>query len=336
MTFMVSFERRVARRAGILALLCACASSVGSLRVASAQAQPSGDANEARLLFDRGVALIDQGRFADAILSLEASQRLRPSPAVTYNIALALRGVGRVQESIAAFERYLLQPSRNATPEELARIRATVVELRQSLARLVLRVVPPGALVRIDGAAARAIAEPIVLDPGAHVIELSAQHYVSERRTLTVAPSATMTLDIALRESPDVATLAVEPTVAHATVWIDDQLVGTGSVAREVASGEHRVRVECRECSNATRVVRVSRGQTLRVQMDVTRRAGVSPGVIGVAIGGSVAVATATAIVVGVLVSNANAPRPYDGELVRGSGTWGGNHSFKRSNRPWR
>ncbi len=91
------------------------------------------------------------------------------------------------------------------------------------------------------------------------------------------------------------------------------------------------MRVECRECSYATRTVRLSRGQTLRVQIDVTRRAGASPVVIGLAVGASVAVATAVAVVVGVLVSDANTPRLYNGELVRGSGTWGLNHSFKRS-----
>jgi hypothetical protein len=321
-------HRRSARRRGLAALaLCVCAASL--VAPSRANAQSAGDANEARSLFERGVALIDQQQFAAAIELLEQSQRLRPSPSVTYNLGLALRGVGRLQESIAAFERYLAQPSRSATAEEVAQVRAIANTLRASLAQLELQVEPAGALVRIDSAPARAVTGPIVLDPGTHAIEVTAQHHVGERRTVSLAARARVALSIALRPTPAVATLVVEPSVLQANVWIDGQLVGAGAVTRELAAGEHRVRVQCGECTNAERTVRLERGQTLRLQVDVSRRAGVSPVVIGVGVGAGIA-AVAAAITIGVVVASAPAA-PYNGEFSQNPGVWGGNHAFKRS-----
>lgn len=324
-----SVTRRRARRWPWLLLCSLLACSVGPLdvRVAWAQTRPS--EAEARTQFERGVALLDQQRFAEAISALEASQRLRPSPAVTYNLALALRGVGRMQASIAEFERYLAQPSRSATPEELAQIRGIVAELRRSLVTLELRVSPGDAMVRIDGAAPQRMTGSLMLDPGAHSVEVTAPTYLSASRSVTLAHGSRTALEITLEPTPAVGTLTVDPVPSSAIVYVDGQRAGSGTTTRVVSSGEHSVRVECSDCASVSRTVRVDRGQNIRLHLDVTRRGGVAPWVVGVSVGAGVAAVTAAAVVTAVVLSNSG-DGLYNGSLA---GTWGGNHTFKRSAR---
>ncbi|MDP3276147.1 MAG: PEGA domain-containing protein [Deltaproteobacteria bacterium] len=314
-------------------LMAAVSFALSTVLVATpvfAQSSPDHVA-QARTLFEHGVQLIDERRFAEAITSLEESQRLRPSPAVTYNLGLALRGVGRVQDAIAAFERYLAQPSRSATPTELEQVRGIVTQLRAAIVQLDLRTIPSTSVVRLDGQAPVSLTGPVTLDPGPHTLEISAPTYLSTTRTLQLAAGSRTTLEVTLEPTPSVATLVVEPTVATATVWIDGRDVGQGTVTQTVSAGEHTIRVGCAVCETARRTVRLERGQQLRIGMDVTRRpSGVAPWVIGVGIAAGVVVAGA-AIALGVFAaSNGPLVGEYTGQQA---GSWGMSHRLPKRTR---
>jgi hypothetical protein len=330
--FVAAWRRRPSstRALRIAASLALCAGFALSPKLGEAQQSPDRSA-EARALFERGVQLIDEGRFGEAITTLEASERLRPSPAVSYNLGLALRGVGRPQAAIAAFERYLAQPSRSATPTELTQVRAIVAELRASLAQLALRIEPATAVARIDGAPPQTVTGLLTLDPGAHTIELSAPGFVPTTRTIELAAGARETLSVSLEALPSIATLVIEPTVATATVWIDGHVVGRGTITQTVSVGAHTVRVDCPQCESAQRTVRFERGQHLRVGVDVIRRSAGVPGwAIGVAVGASVA-AVATGVAVGVFAAT-NGPTvgEYTGQHAT---TWGMSHMLPKRTR---
>lgn len=69
----------------------------------------SSDIAEARALFIAGLAAVESGRWADAIESLERAYSLSRVPAALYNLAFALRALGRNREARDAFDRLLVE-----------------------------------------------------------------------------------------------------------------------------------------------------------------------------------------------------------------------------------
>lgn len=116
---------RVHRVAGLASLLVLAAALVAP---PSAHAQPpscnptDAELEEAQALFIAGAAAVDAGRWADAIASFERSYALSCRVAALYNLAMALRALGRHRESRDTFDR-------------LVRVHADIPdELRQTVA----------------------------------------------------------------------------------------------------------------------------------------------------------------------------------------------------------
>lgn len=65
---------------------------------------------EARQVMERGIKLLNQHRYADAIAAFEEGFRLHPDPAFLLNKAAALRDAGRYAEAVMAYENYLSDP----------------------------------------------------------------------------------------------------------------------------------------------------------------------------------------------------------------------------------
>jgi len=99
-----------------------CSSSI-------ALAEESVELSRAR--FDEGVALVDQGRFEEALVVFRELEQARSHPVLVYNIAWCLSGLERHEEAIETFESYLDQGDdsterRQAALEELGRLRTLV------------------------------------------------------------------------------------------------------------------------------------------------------------------------------------------------------------------
>jgi len=72
---------------------------------ASAQSTANNDA-KARLLFDNGAMLFEEGRYEDAIAAWERAYALSPRPLLMFNIANAQERVGDLYEAHDALNRY--------------------------------------------------------------------------------------------------------------------------------------------------------------------------------------------------------------------------------------
>jgi tetratricopeptide (TPR) repeat protein len=84
--------------------------------------------------FNEGRAFYAEHRYADALARFTAARRIRPVPALDYNIARCYDRMDRPIEAIAAYERYLAgEPS----AADAAEIRARVATLRSRGADLV-------------------------------------------------------------------------------------------------------------------------------------------------------------------------------------------------------
>lgn len=273
-------------------------------------AQPANTGSEsAREWFERGLRALDGRRFDDAIRAFERSYALRPSPVVTYNLGLALRGTGRLREAIASLERFVAQPTTGTSPAQLAAVRDEIARMRAALATVVIDVTPRGARVVIDAGEALVTSGAAQIDPGTHTVSLSLDGYRSETRLLTASRGRSTELRVALEPSDRGPRLQIEPDVASASVLVDGVELGRGSVGAPVSAGVHTVIVRAAGYREARREVRVSSDGVTRVSFAMQRDAGLRPWVIGV-IAGSAAVGAV--LIVGIAVSVRPEPRAYE------------------------
>ena len=89
---------------------------------------------EARRYFQRGMRLIESGRYSEGIASLQKAYSIRPHRNVLFNIGRAYARAGNVDRAVDYFERYLA-----TNPRDKSSVQATLRELklRQNLRALV-------------------------------------------------------------------------------------------------------------------------------------------------------------------------------------------------------
>lgn len=278
---------------------------------------------------DRGLALLRQQRWVEAMPHLEESVRLESTPLGWFNLALAYRGAGRIAAAVQAFERYLAAPEADAPAARLTAIRGEVSGLLRSVARLQLTLTPATATVQVDGRQAAMSAGELRVDPGTHALAFEAAGFEPLRREVNLQAGATMVLELQLRPSAPVAVtprepvvavapaapitgqLTVEPSIVNATVSVDGSPRGVGPVTLTLPPGEHRVEVRAVDHAVWSQSVQVRAGGAARLSPGLTRLGGGRGWVLPVAIAGGAAVATA--VIVGVAVATRGVASPTQG-----------------------
>jgi hypothetical protein len=268
------FASHAARLAIVLMLVSATARPE---QPAAARTEKISD-NEARRLFERGKEALRVGRFRDARADFERSLELVKKPSAAFNLAVALRGMGlavearRVLAQLLAGEYGELPAERRSAVKQLAR------EVRREIARLVVEIRGgPEAAVRVDGEHAGSVASGRPLDmevnPGRHVITLSARLYRTIERRVTVGSGRTLRLSetLALSAAARLATLIVSSEDPTHTVEIVGVAAATGRVERRLAPGSYEVRVRSRDGLRSSQVT-LTPGTKHRIVLD-------SPGV---------------------------------------------------------
>jgi hypothetical protein len=179
------------RNAVLIGLACAA-----WVHVSYAQnPQPPADKAMAEALFDSGKQLMEQGKYAEACPKLAESQRLDPAVGTLLYLAECYENNGQTATAWTTF-RSAESAAHNAKQtdrEQMAHDRAAVLE--KSVSRLTI-VVPAsvaaaGPEVRRDGVIVGSAAwgTAIPLDPGSHVIAVSAPHKQPWSQAITVLPN---------------------------------------------------------------------------------------------------------------------------------------------------
>ena len=207
-------------------------------------AQPrSADTARARRLFEEAMTSMDDGAYDVAIERFEASLALAPRPATAFNLALALRGAGRIREATA-----------------------TLAALRVRVAG------PPTLELRIDGE--RVEAQPGAwveerLDPGEHVVTASAPDHATIEHPIALARRAWSELDLTLEPASDTrpGVLVLESTDPSHLVEIVGVERATARLQRELPAGEYTVRITSGDGHRDSRI-EVPAGRTVRLTLD--------------------------------------------------------------------
>lgn len=166
------------------------------------------DAADAENLFARAKALMNAGKFADACPLLKESYRLDPAQGTLLNLAMCNERTGRIASAWAQF-RAVEQQARRAVPPREDRVKTAKKRadaLEPMLGRVRVVVPPaarsPGLVVRVDGDEK---GEPtwaigVVVDPGAHVVEVTAPGKKPSSLHVESKAGATVTVEVAALE----------------------------------------------------------------------------------------------------------------------------------------
>lgn len=163
-----------------------------------------------------GVDAYAEGRFAEAIEAFIAADRLRPSAALSFNIAKAYERLDDVSRALAYYREYL----HRAPPatEDRKSVNERVAELAKRLSaqgvqQVILRSTPPGATVLVNGEPVGSSPVVIELRPGAHHVEFRHPDYAPEQLDFELALDRPLDVSSVLVASAKPAAVA-EPVVS--------------------------------------------------------------------------------------------------------------------------
>ena len=175
---------------------------------------------QAQVLFESGLALSSHAKWREAREAFLESARLTPRASTFYNLAISSLELGFAREALLALERFdaLAQTGVPAAHAQLAAALRARALMR--VGTLQLSLAPAAAQVEIDGAPEPSPAAPsgersIWLDPGPHVVRVSANGMQTQSLEVSVTPQTTLYRKLELQPLAPVA--AAEP-VAPAPV----------------------------------------------------------------------------------------------------------------------
>jgi hypothetical protein len=229
--------------------------------VAHAQESPE----DARAHFERGVQLVDQSRWSEAVRELEAARAIRTTAPLLYNLGLAYRAVGRVREALSAFREFLDRLGPSGSAARRGEVDGYITELTARLSHLHVRVAPEGAAITIDGHAAES--SDLDLDPGSHRLRVAREGWQNEEQEVSLSPGEERTVSITLERAR--TRLHVETSTAGANIMVDGRRLGPGPIDTDVDPGEHVVEVSAAGHRTVRREVELSPGEVVRWQADL-------------------------------------------------------------------
>ena len=176
--------------------------------------QPSPTLDEARTAFIEGRDLMEEQEWAKAAAQFSFAVRVRNTPGLRYYVGYCQEQDGLLLEALDSYREAerLLEILPAADVEKL--IPEAVERIRAVLPQLILRNVPSGATLRVDGES-RHLSQQFALNPGKHTVLLIKKGYVSLYTDVDLEPGKRSVLEIEmepLESTPESG--AGDPSVA--------------------------------------------------------------------------------------------------------------------------
>jgi hypothetical protein len=151
--------------------------------------------------YGAGTEKFKVGYYADALEEFQAADELKPTPQAARYIGLCLHKLGRYQEALVAFQRFLA----GATPKMAAQVdevRALVAAIQQLPGKVHFESDPEGAAVSVDG---KPVAGTTPTDadvaPGTHMVRFEAPGHRPVVKELVVKFASPAQVDATLSVS---------------------------------------------------------------------------------------------------------------------------------------
>ena len=150
--------------------------------------------------FKQGRAFFDLGRYAEACEKFELSMQLDPSPGTSLNLGNCYEPQGDLVRALENFERAFAdaQRTRDLRRKELwtEAARERIASLSPRVPKLSVRNVPPGALVALDGHPIEGPRSALRVNPGRHLIEVSAPGKRTFEQDVDIATGQRLAIDV--------------------------------------------------------------------------------------------------------------------------------------------
>lgn len=251
----------LARRARIALILVALMAFFAPVREARADQA----ADDARVAFREGAALIEQAEWATALGAFERSLALRPHALTLYNIGVCQRFLGRATLAQQTLRKALTRAESSGEMPALFldQTRAYIAEVEAKLAHLTIRVTPRTTRVAVDGRAlvpadqpgvfVAGVAEPgeakpagaevldVIVDPRAIVLTFSLDGHDTIEIRKDVKPGSREEVPVSMTEQP--AQIRIASSVVGSIVRVDGVDVGIAPVVVSRPPGERLVSI---------------------------------------------------------------------------------------------
>lgn len=155
---------------------------------------------EAGRRFDQGVAYYNEGRYGAALAEFLRAYEISGEWTVLYNLGQVSAALGRAADAYVYFQRYLNDGGDEIGEMRRSEVRDSMAALEPRIARIAVEVDVDGAEILVDGrrCGTSPLAEPVVVEPGSHVVEVRGELIAGgrERREIILASGLTETIRV--------------------------------------------------------------------------------------------------------------------------------------------
>jgi hypothetical protein len=202
---------------------------------------PSPEKTEAARLKSSADGLMDQDRYADALVLYQRAWDLSADPALLYNQGRAHEALGDYPTALEKLEAF----EQTAPPAIKARVPALhelIADLRGRIATLVVKTNAPGArlLVRQKDEGAINGEKRVAMRAGTATVQVDADGYEMFRREVDLAGGATLVVEANLVAKKRDA-LVIVRTQPAANIVFDGKALGRGPLQVRATAGPHEL-----------------------------------------------------------------------------------------------
>lgn len=189
----------------ILVIVVVCHAVVVWSGAARAESSPA-NRDEARRSFQRGLDLVEQERWEEALEAFDASLEIYPTQTALFNRAMCLSLMGRPVDAIRELESHRARYGDTVNAERRAEVLEELQRLQRRVGRVEVQVQgAQAANVYLDGteAGTAPLQQPLVVNPGRHELEVRAADSPPVSRWVTVGAGDQISVVISIASSAD-------------------------------------------------------------------------------------------------------------------------------------
>ncbi|KPK14575.1 MAG: hypothetical protein AMJ62_12765 [Myxococcales bacterium SG8_38] len=185
----------------VVAFWVACALACSSIPTPAAAQVADARQEQARELFEEGLALAKADRWAEALSAFRQSEALVPRPSTSYNIANALYRLDRPVEALAQLDEYDRMAAVRTDEDAQKRSESLRELLEGAVGHVGLRIYPDTAMVFIDGRPSLLVGaeRDLSLNPGMHSLRVTNEGYEPYLGEIRVERGSRQALSVELK-----------------------------------------------------------------------------------------------------------------------------------------
>jgi len=181
-----------------LGRILAATALASGLALATSAGAVGGKKEEARIHFEQGVVLYEEGQYEQAAIAFARAYELKPSFKLLYNIGQAESELKHYARALEAFTRYLAEGGKKVPKDRVGEVKSEIERLNALVGLIIIECPVAGAKVLLDNEAKgeTPLAYPIFVDIGKHEVVVKQGQDELLREVVRVAGGQRVTLEV--------------------------------------------------------------------------------------------------------------------------------------------